>query len=178
MKLLLHICCAPCAVYTVKKLRCEEQDVQGFFYNPNIHPYLEYRKRLSTLEEYAGREELEVIVSDEYDMEGFLRNVVFREKDRCISCYHDRLRRTALMAKKEKFEGFTTTLLYSKYQKHEIIKSVGISIAEEIGIPFYYYDFREGWSEGVRTSKEMGLYRQPYCGCIYSEKERFFRGKS
>jgi predicted adenine nucleotide alpha hydrolase (AANH) superfamily ATPase len=178
MNLLLHICCAPCTVYTVKKLRCDGYDICGFFYNPNIHPYSEYKKRFATVEEYAGKDALRVIFSEDYTMEEFLRNVAFREKDRCLYCYYDRLRRTALTAKKEKFKGFTSTMLYSKYQRHEMIKSVGENIAEEVGIPFHYHDFREGWIEGIRSSKEMGLYRQSYCGCIYSEKERFFPVKA
>jgi predicted adenine nucleotide alpha hydrolase (AANH) superfamily ATPase len=106
-------------------------------------------------------------------MEEFLRNVAFREKDRCRYCYYDRLRFSAYKAKEEGFEGFTTTLLYSKYQSHEMIKSIGESAAIENQIKFYYRDFREGWLEGIKISKEIGMYRQPYCGCIYSEKERF-----
>jgi len=102
-----------------------------------------------------------------------LRGVAFREADRCLHCYDIRLRFTAMMAKRGAFAAFSTTLLYSKFQKHEIIKGIGESLAREFGVPFYYQDFREGWKEGVRISKEMGMYRQPYCGCIYSEKERY-----
>ncbi|MEW5909757.1 MAG: epoxyqueuosine reductase QueH, partial [Thermodesulfobacteriota bacterium] len=79
----------------------------------------------------------------------------------------------ALTAKQGKFDAFTTTLLYSIYQQHEEIRSIGESLGEKIGIPFYYQDFRAGWKEGVETSKRLNIYRQSYCGCIYSEKERY-----
>jgi hypothetical protein len=107
-------------------------------------------------------------------METFLRNVAFREADRCLQCYYLRLNFTAMTAKSREFDGFTTTLLYSKFQKHEIIKGIGESLAKEYGVRFHYQDFRVGWAEGVRISKESGIYRQPYCGCVYSEKERYY----
>jgi epoxyqueuosine reductase len=173
MKLLLHICCAPCTIYPLKILKSEGHDVHGLFYNPNIHPYLEYKKRLDTLKIYAGQEQLAFSFSDDYPIEMFFRKVAFRENDRCQYCYSDRLIKTAREAKKGKYDGFTTTLLYSKFQNHEMVKYIGESVANEQGIMFYYHDFREGWAEGIRVSKEIGMYRQPYCGCIYSEKERF-----
>lgn len=173
MKLLMHICCAPCTVYPIKELRSDGHDICGLFYNPNIHPYREYRRRLDTLATYADQDKLNVIYPEEYNIENFLRNIVFREKDRCRYCYFERLKYVALRAKEEDFDGFTTTLLYSKYQNHEMIKHIGENIALEHKIIFYYRDFRIGWQEGIKISKQMGLYRQPYCGCIYSEKERF-----
>lgn len=149
--------------------------VCGHFYNPNIHPHQEYRKRLETLEAYAGQEALTVIREDAYPLEEFFRQVAFREEERCRYCYHLRLTRAAQIARRGRFDAFTTTLLYSRFQKHDLIRSIGESVAETQGIPFFYRDFREGWSEGVRISKELGMYRQPYCGCIYSEKARFYR---
>jgi len=119
--------------------------------------------------------DLRVIYQKGYDLEGFIQNAVFRESDRCSYCYHDRLRSTALIAKRGKFNFFTTTLLYSKFQKHDMIKSIGESIGKSVGIPFYYQDFRKGWKEGMEESKQLELYRQQYCGCIYSEKERFYK---
>jgi hypothetical protein len=174
MKILLHICCAPCTIYPLRKLRDEGHDTRGLFYNPNIHPYREYQKRSETLKEYAAAEKLDVIWEKEYRMEDFLRSVVFREDDRCRYCYHDRLTYTARIAARERFDGFTTTLLYSRFQKHDMIKSIGEGIAGEYGVAFYYRDFREGWNEGVRISRERGIYRQPYCGCIYSERDRYY----
>lgn len=174
MKILLHICCAPCTIYPLQTLRRERHDVRGLFYNPNIHPYREYQKRSETLKEYAAAEELDVIWEKEYRMEDFLRGIAFRENDRCRYCYEDRLAYTARVAQAGRYDGFTTTLLYSRFQNHDMIKSIGESLAGKSGVPFYYRDFREGWTEGVRISRERGIYRQPYCGCIYSEKERFY----
>lgn len=146
----------------------------GFFYRHNIHPYSECLRRQETLQAYARQLGLRVIYQDGYDLEGFIRNVVYREKDRCSYCYHDRLQTTARMARRGKFDYFSTTLLYSKFQRHELIKAIGESVGRSAGVPFLYEDFREGWKEGVETSKALEMYRQPYCGCIYSEKERFF----
>jgi predicted adenine nucleotide alpha hydrolase (AANH) superfamily ATPase len=147
----------------------------GFFYRYNIHPYTECLKRQETLQSYADEIDLRVIFQEGYDLEGFIQNVVYREKDRCNYCYHDRLRSTALLAKRGKFDYFSSTLLYSKFQKHDVIKAMGDAIGKSMGIPFLYEDFRTGWQEGIQTSKDRGLYRQQYCGCLYSEKERFFR---
>jgi hypothetical protein len=150
-------------------------DVMGFFYRHNIHPYSECLRRQETLEGYARQIDLRLIIQEGYDLEGFIQNVVYREKDRCTYCYHDRLRTTALLAKRGKFDYFSSTLLYSKFQKHDMLKSIGESIGKSIGVPFFYEDFRSGWKEGIDTSKNLGMYRQQYCGCIYSEKERYYR---
>ena len=147
----------------------------GFFYRHNIHPYTECLKRQEVLEYYAKKIDLRVIYQEGYDLKGFIRNVVFRESNRCSYCYHERLRATALIAKHGKFDYFTSTLLYSKFQKHDTIKSMGGSIASSVGVPFYYHDFRAGWKDGMKESKRIELYRQQYCGCIYSEKERYYK---
>jgi predicted adenine nucleotide alpha hydrolase (AANH) superfamily ATPase len=175
VKILLHVCCAPCCIYPVESLRAGNLEVMGFFYRHNIHPYTECRKRQDTLQAYAQQIGLSVIYQKGYDLEGFVQNVVYREKDRCSYCYHDRLRTTALTAKRGRFDYFSTTLLYSKFQKHDMIRSIGESVGKSVGIAFFYEDFRRGWQQGVATSKSLGLYRQQYCGCIYSEKERFYR---
>jgi predicted adenine nucleotide alpha hydrolase (AANH) superfamily ATPase len=175
MKALLHVCCANCAIYPIKTMREDGLEVMGFFYRHNIHPYTECLKRQEALEAYAEQINLKVIYQAGYDLEGFIRNVAFRESERCNYCYHDRLRSTALLAKRGKFDYFSSTLLYSKHQKHELIRSMGESIGKSVGVPFLYHDYREGWKEGIECSKQMGLYRQHYCGCIYSEKERFFK---
>ena len=156
-------------------LKSGNLDVMGFFYRHNIHPYTECLKRQEALHAYARQIDLRVIDQEGYEMEGFIQNVVYRENDRCHYCYHDRLRTTALLAKRGKFDFFSTTLLYSKFQKHDLIHSIGKSVGKEIGVPFFYEDYRTGWKEGVKTSKELQMYRQQYCGCIYSEKERFYR---
>jgi epoxyqueuosine reductase len=149
--------------------------VRGFFYRHNIHPYTECQKREAAVREYAEHADLPVIYQEGYDLEGFIRSVVFRESDRCEYCYFDRLKSTALVAKRGKFDCFSSTLLYSKFQKHDRIKDIGESVGKQVGIPFHYQDFRPGWKEGIEASKRLGLYRQQYCGCIYSEKERYVR---
>lgn len=176
-KILLHLCCAPCTIYPLGVLREEGHDICGHFFNPNIHPSSEYRRRLDTLEAYVGQEKLKVIREDAYPLAEFLRQVAFREEDRCRHCYRLRLVRTAQIARQGRFDAFTTTLLYSRFQKHDLIRSIGDTVAGEEGIPFVYRDFREGWSEGVRISKQLGMYRQQYCGCIYSEKDRFSKSR-
>ena len=173
MKILLHACCGPCTIYPLQKLRKDGHDIRGLFYNPNIHPFTEFQKRLDAFEQYAVKEELPVIVDSEYELDEFLRQVSYREGDRCRVCYGIRLRKAAQIAKKGKFEAFTTTLLVSPRQKHTLIRDIGIAIGQEIGIPFYYEDFRTGYSEGVQISKSENMYRQQYCGCIYSERDRY-----
>ena len=175
MKLLLHICCAPCSIYPVKILRQMDMEVMGFFYRHNIHPFQECQKREETLKQYSDAIELKVIYQRDYKMEEFLQSVVFREKDRCRYCYHDRLKATALVARKGKFDAFSTTLLYSKFQNHDRIIKTGKAIAREYDVKFFYHDFREGWKSGIEESKRLDMYRQQYCGCIYSEKERYFK---
>jgi predicted adenine nucleotide alpha hydrolase (AANH) superfamily ATPase len=149
--------------------------VTGFFFNPNIHPYQEYQRRLDTLRGYSQKSDLEMIYRDEYLLEEFLRNVALRPEERCRYCYAVRLEATAREARQRLFDRFSTTLLCSVYQKHEIIQEIGERISAEVGIPFHYEDYRRGWSKGVEVSRAMGLYRQKYCGCIYSEKERYLR---
>jgi len=178
MKIMLHICCAPCSIYPTNILREDGFDIMGFFYRNNIHPFTECVKRQETLESYAEMIDLRVIYQEGYDLNGFLQNTVFRESKRCSYCYHERLKSTALIAKRGKFDYFTSTLLYSKFQKHDMVKSIGESVGSAVGIPFYYYDFRKGWKLGVEESKRLELYRQKYCGCIYSEKERFFNSST
>lgn len=178
MKILLHICCAPCSIYPLTILRKQNMSVMGFFYRYNIHPYTECQKRQDTLEHFAGQQELAVIYQAGYEMEAFLRKIVFRESNRCAVCYHERLTAAAKVAKKGKFDCFSTTLLYSKFQNHEGIAATGESVAKSVGVPFHYQDFREGWKEGIAESKRLNMYRQQYCGCIYSEKERYYKPKS
>ena len=163
MKILLHICCAPCGIYPIKNLLKNGFDLTGFFYRHNIHPYTECVRRQEAVQAYSEKIGLRVIYQKDYDLEGFLRNVVFRESERCGYCYHDRLRTTALIAKRGRFDYFTSTLLYSRFQNHKMIKSIGESVGKSVGIPFYYEDFRIGWKKGIEESKQLGLYRQQYC---------------
>ncbi len=175
MKLLLHTCCGPCSIYPVQVLRQMDMDVMGFFYRHNIHPFQECLKRENTLRQYAQSIDFGVIFQKDYKIEQFLQSIAFREKDRCRYCYHDRLKATALVAKKGKFDGFSTTLLYSRFQNHDLIRQTGEAVSKTYGVKFFYHDFREGWKNGIETSKRLNMYRQQYCGCIYSEKERYFK---
>lgn len=173
MKLLIHICCGPCATYPLKTLSEAGHDVRGFFYNPNIHPLVEFRLRLESARKMLGTMDVPADVCEEYDIEEYFRRVAFRESERCAACYHLRLDKAARAAAKGGFDAFTTSLLVSPYQKHELIRDIGRSAGIEHGIEFYYEDFRPGWSETRAMSREMELYRQKYCGCIFSERERF-----
>lgn len=180
MKLLVHICCGPCAIYPLKKIVDGRMDVWGFFFNPNIHPYTEYQKRLAAVKTLAEKMDVKMIYRNEYNLEEFLRNTlgtdfksVPQKNARCGYCYSSRLEATAQAAKENGFDWFSSSLLYSKYQNHDEIKNIGKGLAEKYGVKFYYDDFRIGWKDGIKESKDMGLYRQQYCGCIFSEKERY-----
>jgi epoxyqueuosine reductase len=173
MKVFLHACCAPCLVYPYNYLKSQDIEVTVFFYNPNIHPFLEFRKRLESITTYSENKMFPLIINKKYGLTEFLRKIVFHEIERCRLCYLMRLKKTALMAKEIGFDAFTTTLLYSKYQQHGLIVSLCNTISMESDIPFFYHDFREGWQSGVSESIELKMYRQSYCGCIYSEQERY-----
>ncbi|MDT8419999.1 MAG: epoxyqueuosine reductase QueH [Desulfuromonadales bacterium] len=173
MNILLHICCGNCAIYPVKVLREQNHEVTGYFHNHNIHPYQEFKRRLETTKEYADLVELPLLVDEEYRLETFLAEVAADPSRRCSYCYRSRLTATARTAAESGYEAFTTTLLYSRYQQHAAIIEYGQQLATEFNLTFHYEDYREGWQEGIRISKELELYRQQYCGCIYSEKERY-----
>ncbi|MBU0481272.1 MAG: epoxyqueuosine reductase QueH [Proteobacteria bacterium] len=173
MNLLLHICCGPCTTYPFKTLTAEGHTIQGYFHNPNIHPYREFQRRISALEEFCRQTGMEVEYDREYGLKEYLRKVVFNEENRCRTCYEMRLAETARKAATIGADAFSTTLLYSRFQKHDRIREIGEKMASEYGVSFYYRDFREGWREGIDLAIERGLYRQPYCGCIYSEQERY-----
>lgn len=173
MKILLHVCCAPCATYPFRVLTGEGHRVDGFFYNPNVQPTREYLLRRQSAEDYSRLSGNRIIISPRYDFREFLRDVVFREDDRCRYCYYRRLKQTAAAARKGKYDAFTTTLLISKLQNHELAREIGKNVSRETGVKFLYRDFRDGWQEHWDLTDEYGLYKQQYCGCIYSEYERF-----
>lgn len=173
--MLLHICCGPCAAYPVKQLREEGWELVGYFYNPNIHPYKEFSRRLETSREFAAKVGLDLVVDDSYTLEDFLTRALSAEGGRCQACYELRLRQAARYAKTHGFDCFSTTLLVSPYQQHEVIRSVAEAVAADEGVPFEYVDFRPGWQAGVAISKDMELYRQPYCGCVFSERDRYLK---
>ncbi len=173
LRVLVHCCCGPCAAYPVDALTAEGASLHLYFYNPNVHPYQEFERRLEAVRTLALKKGLPLIEDPGYNLEEWLRMVVFRESQRCTLCYGKRLEAAARIARKGKFDAFTTTLLYSRQQKHEKIRDMAEAAAEEAGVKFLYRDFRTGWKAGIQSSKEMGLYRQQYCGCVYSERDRF-----
>ncbi|MDR7865233.1 MAG: epoxyqueuosine reductase QueH [Sporomusaceae bacterium] len=175
MKILLHLCCGPCAAFPVQHLREAGHEIVGYFFNPNIHPYKEFTRRLETSREFAAKVGLDLVVDAAYTLEDYLVRALAAGDDRCRACYGLRLEKAARYAGDHGFDCFTTTLLVSPYQRHEIIKEVGESAAASENVPFCYIDFRPGWTEGVRISKELELYRQPYCGCIFSERDRYYK---
>jgi hypothetical protein len=177
MKLLMHICCAPCAVYPLKAVRDKGIEVTGLWFNPNIHPYTEYRSRLDSLNVLQKLSAFPVEYCNEYGLTEFLRNVAGKEDRRCEYCYAVRLGKTAERAKKTGADAFTTSLLVSPYQKFDMIKEMGRTMQEKYGVEFLAEDFRGGFREGRKSARDMGLYRQKYCGCIYSEMERYTHGK-
>jgi len=172
-RLLLHICCGPCATYTTQRLRELGYDVTGLWYNPNIHPFSEHERRQETLGQFAQQADLEVIACEGYEMPEFLWRVVGHERyrERCLICYEMRLRRTAQVAAERGFDAFTTTLLISPYQDQAAIRRIGEELAEEMGVSFFFENLRRGFAEHHRMSRELNLYIQRYCGCIYSEWE-------
>lgn len=177
MRLLLHICCAPCSVACIEKLRGEGIEPTGFWYNPNIHGVKEYRRRKNTLIDYARSIHLRLLIENEYGLRRFIDNVYPHYESRCAFCYTCRLEETARYAAENDYDSFSTTLLISPYQKHEMIQAVAGKMAEKYGVRFVYRDFRPYFREGQEKAKELGLYRQQYCGCIFSEEERYLENK-
>ncbi|MDK9719518.1 MAG: epoxyqueuosine reductase QueH, partial [Trichlorobacter sp.] len=173
MRVLLHACCGPCALYPLATLRSEGIEVTGFFYNHNIHPYQEFARRRDTAQQMAALEGMPLIVRDEYRLEEFLANVAAAPDERCGYCYASRLDAVAAAALDGGFDAFTSSLFYSRYQNHDLMRQKAEDASQKHGILFLYRDFRPGWQEGIRRSKQLELYRQQYCGCIYSEKERY-----
>jgi predicted adenine nucleotide alpha hydrolase (AANH) superfamily ATPase len=169
------MCCAPCSIFPINELRKNGIEVIGFFFRHNIHPYTECIKRENTIKEYAEKINLKVIFQKGYEIEKFLQKIVFRESDRCRICYYERLFAACKIAKKGKFDAFSSSLLYSKFQNHELINTIGNAVGKDQGIKFLYQDFRQGWKYGIEESKRLKMYRQQYCGCIYSEKQRYYK---
>ena len=173
MKVLLHICCAPCSAMCIKKLREDDIDVTGYWYNPNIHPYQEYESRLNALKEYSKMIDLDVIYNDYYGLREFTANVISDLSNRCDYCYTKRLEELVKYAKENGFDAFSSTLFISPYQKHDKLKDICESLSKKYNIKFYYQDFREYFYEGKKMFKETGLYMQKYCGCVFSEEDRY-----
>ena len=190
-KILLHICCGPCAITCVEALRDEGFAVTGLFYNPNIHPGQEYLRRREGALQVAQRMDFPLLFAggddlfEEYRPEDFFRAVALKEEARCRECYRLRLDGLGRFARENGFDLVTTSLLYSRYQQHDLIRALGEEFCAPMpgeapgcaggGPCFYYCDFRTGWSRGITLSKKWNIYRQQYCGCIFSEAERYLK---
>lgn len=171
MNILLHICCAPCLLYPFAKLSSQGFKIKGFYYNPNLYPQEEYSRRRGALETLSSEFALTVDYpvfreSEFFQVIGAHENL----PQRCLICWSLRLRKTAAKAKEEGFSSFSTTLLVSPYQNHDLLKQLGQQIAKETGIDFYYEDFRPGFKQAQSQARQKGIYRQKYCGCKYSMK--------
>ncbi|KAF0143707.1 MAG: hypothetical protein FD156_2442 [Nitrospirae bacterium] len=169
----MHLCCANCSLYPIKTLTEKGIFITGLWFNPNIHPYTEYSLRLDAVKQLQKLRELNIEYKDYYGLREFIERTNNGGENRCRICYEMRLDETARKTKEMRLDGFTTSLLVSPYQKHDVIIETGREMEKRHSVQFYYEDFRPGWKEGVRMSKELGLYRQKYCGCIYSEMERY-----
>jgi predicted adenine nucleotide alpha hydrolase (AANH) superfamily ATPase len=183
MKLLLHTCCAPCSIQCVEALLAEDIAPHLFWYNPNIHPYTEYRSRGNSLYALAAAKNLPLTVEDEYGLRFFIKGVSSVEengespagKKRCGFCYRLRLKKTARVAMERGFDAFSTTLLISPYQNRDLLREIGEDLAAFYGIQFLYRDFRPRFREGRNQARSAGYYMQKYCGCIFSEEERYLQ---
>lgn len=172
MKILLHICCARCIIYPLERLKTK-YEIIGYYFNPNIHPATEYILRGEALKCYLEKEHIPLIIG-EYNPYTHLRMSLDFLGNRCESCYLLRLKETVRKAKELGIRYFSTTLLVSPYQNHTKIKELGERLTQEDkDVEFYYEDFREGWRDSQKIADELGIYKQKYCGCIFSEYERF-----
>jgi len=176
-KLLLHICCIGCGAYVSRVLSDEDFDVVLYFYNPNIFPAAEYEKRLETTRRIAREFKL-ALVEEEYDHGEWLKKVKGLETEpergkRCLVCYFDRLKKTALYAKKNKFDYFSSTLTISPHKDSKSILKFGNELSAEYEVDFLARDYkkRDGFKKSIELSRELDLYRQNYCGCEFSRRE-------
>ncbi|HOZ54936.1 MAG TPA: epoxyqueuosine reductase QueH [Clostridia bacterium] len=176
MKLLMHTCCAPCSINCINVLREEGIEPTLYWYNPNIHPYIEYKNRKESLAKYSKIENVETIFEEEYGLKDFCKNVINNLENRCVDyCYRVRLEKTAQYAKANGYDAITTTLFVSPYQNHQEIKKILEEIAKKYSLKPIYRDFRPGFRIGQNKARELELYMQKYCGCIFSEEDRYIK---
>ncbi len=172
-KTLLHTCCAPCSVSCVEQLRTEGIEPVSYWFNPNIHPYQEYKARRDTLIGYAEQISMELIVQENYGLREFTCAVAEDIAHRCGKCYAMRLDQAAKFAAENGFDSFTSTLFVSPYQQHDLMAQIAEQAAKKWGVTFLYRDFRPGFRSGQQQARELGLYMQKYCGCVFSEEDRY-----
>ncbi len=173
MQTLLHICCAPCANQCIEVLRGDHYDVTGYWYNPNIHPFTEYRARRNCLREYAQAIELPLLERDDYGLRPFVRAVAEDIDNRCVKCYEMRLFETARKARELGFDSFTSSLFISPYQNHALLRETAERAGAEYGVTFLYRDFRPRFRAGQEKARAQRMKIQKSCGCVISEQERY-----
>ena len=178
-KLLLHICRVVCACSLVEKFRKEGIEVTGYFYNPNIHPYQEFQKRLRAVEVFAEQEKLSVHYEHDYGLDKFLKEIApygsIYQDNRCLKCYKMRLAKTVQKARELGCDSFTSTLITSPQQRQTDIKRIGDEISNSSGIKFRYEELTALYPKSKEMAKKRMLYRQQYCSCIFSEAERYLK---
>ena len=175
MKTLLHICCAPCANQCIEVLQGDHLEVTGFWFNPNIHPFTEYRARRNTVREYLQSIDVKLLEQNDYALRPFVRAVADDIANRCGKCYEMRLFEAARQAKEGGFDSFTSSLFISPYQNHELMAETARRAAAEYGVEFLYRDFRPYFRAGQDKARALGMYMQKYCGCVFSEEERYLK---
>ncbi len=171
-RVLLHACCAPCLTVTGPFLRDEGMEPTALYYNPNIHPWREWKLRMDTLKSWTGAEGIPLVTVESYPLEENVR-MLLSSTPRCRACLADRLGATARAALAEGYKAFSTTLMLSPYTDHALLRDTGRAASSETGVEFVYSDLRALYPRSVELSRQAGLYRQPYCGCIFSERDRF-----
>jgi epoxyqueuosine reductase len=173
-KILLHVCCGPCGTASVKRLQEEGYQVVGYYYNPNIHPEDEYERRLKEAKKLAKTSKISLII-DDYEPQDYFEVVKGKEdnpKERCLECWSLRLQKTAEKAKELNIKMIGSTLRISPYQNQIELLKIGQEIAKAHGLDFYDKDLVSCFQESVQISKSQEMYRQKYCGCIFSKKYR------
>ncbi|MFC2069513.1 epoxyqueuosine reductase QueH, partial [Chloroflexota bacterium] len=174
---LVHVCCAHCAAYTITYWWQQGYEVSTLWYNPNIHPYLEHQQRLEAMQSIAQIIQSPLLITEKYDIANYFRQVTGHDTHRCQYCFRIRLLKTAETAQELSFNAFTTTLLISPQQKHELLLETGKQLSKDKGIEFLYVDLRTHYSDSCHITKPFNLYRQQYCGCVYSKRERYSNRK-
>ena len=186
MRVLLHVCCGPCGIMPIREMQTAGHEVAGWFYNPNIHPLAEYLRRREGAAQVAAVHGIPLYFPEqdhtvpingktEYDVTAWCETALRYEGGRCLYCRESRFEAVARAARALGFDAFTSSLLYSRHQNHEGMRTAGEKAAAQHDIPFFYQDFRPFWQAGITASKDLGIYRQQYCGCVFSEEERYAR---
>ncbi len=176
-KLLVHCCCVHCSAYTLNYWREQGYEVTAYWYNPNIHPFMEHQRRLDALKSLVAKEGIPLVVVPGYEMDRYFRAVAGDEDNRCFHCFHTRLGHVAEYARSHAYDAFTSSLLISPRQKHDCLVEVSLAVEASFGVKFAYADLRKRYSDSRRLTKPLDLYRQQYCGCLFSEYERYRESK-